>query len=335
MNQNKLLIVILLGLPIAFPRILLAEDAPATPAPQASPTALPGKGLAEHDFMYAGEAKERRVWIVKKGKVVWSYDNPEGKGEISDATLLSNGNLLIAHQFAVELISPDKKVLWKYDAPQGTETHTAMPIGNDHVLFIQNGDPAKVKVVNVVSGETKKEFSIPAGNPKSVHGQFRHARITAEGTLIVAHMDSGKIAEYNADGKELWSYAIKSPWGVTPLKNGNFLIAHAGGVSEINRKSETVWECTKADVADYKMNSLQLAWRLPNGNTIFNTWFNSWSGKLDRSNPPIQAVEVTPDKKVVWALRSWAEPADLGPATTIQILDEPSAPEKVSFGDFK
>ena len=36
-----------------------------------------------------------------------------------------------------------------------------------------------------------------------------------------------------------------------------------------------------------------------------------------------QAVEVTPDKKVVWALCSWAAPGDLGPATTIQILDRP------------
>jgi hypothetical protein len=40
------------------------------------------------------------------------------------------------------------------------------------------------------------------------------------------------------------------------------------------------------------------------------------------ANAPVQAIEVTPGKKVVWALRSWTPPADLGPATTIQILDE-------------
>jgi hypothetical protein len=32
---------------------------------------------------------------------------------------------------------------------------------------------------------------------------------------------------------------------------------------------------------------------------------------------------VTPDKKVVWVLRSWTPPADLGPATTLQILSPP------------
>ena len=51
----------------------------------AMPQVLPGKGLAQHDFMYAGESKERRAFIVRKGKVVWSYDDPQGKGEILPA----------------------------------------------------------------------------------------------------------------------------------------------------------------------------------------------------------------------------------------------------------
>ena len=33
-------------------------------------------------------------------------------------------------------------------------------------------------------------------------------------------------------------------------------------------------------------------------------------------------------------LRSWENP-DLGPSTTIQILDEADAPEKVTFGNIK
>ena len=97
-------------------------------------------------------------------------------------------------------------------------------IGKDHVLFIQNGDPALLKVVNIVTGETRKEFPLPVKNPKSVHGQFRHARLTSTGTLIVAHMDAGKVAEYDMSGKELWSFPAPGAWGVTPLKNDNFLV---------------------------------------------------------------------------------------------------------------
>ena len=49
-----------------------------------APAVLPGRGLAQHDFFYAGEAKEERLFIVRDGKVTWAYRHP-GKGEISDA----------------------------------------------------------------------------------------------------------------------------------------------------------------------------------------------------------------------------------------------------------
>jgi hypothetical protein len=38
----------------------------------------------------------------------------------------------------------------------------------------------------------------------------------------------------------------------------------------------------------------------------------------------VQLVEVTPDKKVVWALRDWTI---LGPASSTQLLDEPGVAE--------
>jgi hypothetical protein len=40
----------------------------------------------------------------------------------------------------------------------------------------------------------------------------------------------------------------------------------------------------------------------------------------------VQVLEVTPEKKVVWALSQWKNP-DLGPASSIQLLDEPGVPE--------
>ncbi len=330
MKQNPL---VLLGIALSFVR-LAAVPSSAAESPAAAAQTLPGNGLAQHDFFYAGESKNRRAFLIRKGEVVWSYDDPAGRGEISDAVLLSNGNVLLAHQYAVKLISPEKKVLWNLDAPKGAEIHTAMPIGHEHVLYVQNGDPALVKVVNITTGETKKEFTVPVGNPKSVHGHFRHGRITPWGTLLLAHMDMKKVCEYDATGTEVWSFATDNPWGATPLKNGNVLIVDRRSVREVTHQGETVATFTSDDSPDYKLSSLQLAWRLPNGNTLVNSWFNEWSGPVNRANPPVQAVEFTPDKKVVWVLRSWENP-DLGPATTIQILDEPDAPEQVSFGEIK
>jgi len=326
MNTRHL--ALLLGVVLSLPSLTHAANEPAP-----VPTPLPGNGLAQHDFLYAGEAKDRKIFIVRKGQIVWSYDDPKGKGEISDATLLADGNVLIAHQFAVKLIAPDKSVLWNFDAPKGSEIHTAQAVGKDHVLFVQNGDPALVRIVNIHTSAVRKEFPIPVKNAKSVHGQFRHARLTPAGTLAVAHMDLGKIAEYDADGKEVWSAPAQSPWGVTPLASGNFLIIDRAGVREINHQKETVWSCARTDLPDYKLPNLQLAWRLANGNTLFNTWVNSWQGNIDKQTAPAQALEITPGKKVVWALRSWSNP-DLGPATTIQILDQPPA-ENLTFGDIK
>jgi hypothetical protein len=235
----------------------------------------------------------------------------------------------------VKLISPDKKVLWQLEAPAGTEIHTAMPIGREHILYVQNGNPALVKVVNFVTGETRREFPVPVGNPKGVHGQFRHGRLTPQGTLLLAHMDLKKVAEYNAQGQEVRSWPAANPWGVTPLKNGNLLIVDRPSIREVTPQGETVATLTPSvDSPIYQLPSLQLAWRLPNGNTLVNGWFNEWSGQLNPTNLPIQAVEFTPDKKIVWVLRSWENP-NLGPATTIQILDGTEAPEAVNFGDIK
>ncbi len=103
---------------------------------------------------------------------------------------------------------------------------------------------------------------------------------------------------------------------------------------ELNPKGETVWEFTAADVPDYKFDNMQLATRLPNGDTLINNWVNQWNGNVDPNTAPVQALEVSPEKKIVWALRSWTNP-DLGPATTIQLLDAPEAPENVHFGNFR
>jgi outer membrane protein assembly factor BamB len=300
-----------------------------------APAQLPGKGLSQHDFLYAGESHDRRIFIVRQGKIVWSYDDPAGKGEISDAVMLSNGNVLFAHQYGVTEITPEKKVVWNYDAPAGHEVHTALPIGQEHVLFIQNGDPSVLRVVNIVTGATEKEIKLATKQPVSVHAQFRHARLTDKGTVLVAHMDLNKVVEYDTDGKELWSFPAPGAWGVSQLQNGNVLITDRMGVREVTRRGDAVWSWSPADAPGYKFSSLQQAWRLPNGNTVVNNWVNEWSKNAPHFTETVQAIEVTPAKEVVWALREWTAPVNLGPSTTIQFLDEPSTPEDVHFGDIR
>lgn len=100
------------------------------------------RSLARHNFLYAGEGKQRRIYIVKDGQVTWKYNNPQGRGEISDAVLMTDGNVLVAHQYGICEVTQQGQTLWSYAAPEGTEIHTIQPIGRKHVLFVQNGHPA-------------------------------------------------------------------------------------------------------------------------------------------------------------------------------------------------
>jgi len=289
-----------------------------------APAELPGNGLAGHDFLYAGEGSHENMYIVRGGKITWTFSDPATKGEISDAVLMENGNILFAHQFGVSEITPAKEVVWHYDVPHGFEVHT-----EERVVLIQNGNPARLMVINKTTGKTDKEFELRVGNPANTHGQFRQARLTSAGTILVAHMDMDKVCEYDTGGKELWSANVASPWSVTPLKNGNILVAsNRRFVREISRSGETVWEFTADDLPGYRIVGTQIATRLANGDTLINNWCSKGNGTA------VQAFEVTADKKLVWALRSWENP-DLGPSTIIQLLDQPSAAANTTFGEFK
>jgi hypothetical protein len=335
-------VVVLLGVTCGLcaqvPAVGGAGGAAAVQTAGRAPAVLPGKGLAQHDFVYSGESHDRKIFIVRGGKIVWSYDDAAGKGEISDMVMLSNGNILYAHQFGVTEITPEKKVVWNYEPPAGHEIHTAVPIGKERVLYIMNGDPnAVLRVVNIVTGAIEKELPLDVKKPVSVHGQFRHARLTAAGTLMVAHMDLGKVVEYDSNGHELWSFPGLSVWSADPLANGNVLITDRIGVREVTRRGDTVWSWTPADAPGYKFANLQEARRLANGDTVINNWVNEWTNNADNAPGSAQAIEVTPAKQIVWALREWSAPNALGPATSIQFLDQPgtAAMEDVAFGEIR
>ena len=159
--------------------------------------------LARHDFFYAGQSKQRRMFIVKDGQVSWSYDDKLRRGEISDAVLMSDGHILVAHQYGVAEVTQDQQTVWSYAAPEGTEIHTIQPIGRRHVVFVQNGKPAKAVVMEIPACRIVREFELPISEKGSVHGQFRNARLSSRGTLLVANMAMGCIHEYLREAASL------------------------------------------------------------------------------------------------------------------------------------
>ncbi len=292
--------------------------------------------IKRHPFLYAGEWDTRKPLLINAFLVrevtglFGTYSIPlrnaaGGIQEFDDATLLSNGNVIYSCMSGAGEITPEKDIVWQYQAPPGTEVHSIQSIGKDRVLIMRNGNPAQVMIFNTASNKLEKTIPIPT-TVTNTHGQFRHVRMTPAGTILVGHMSEGKVAEYDQSGQEVWSCKAEHVWSAVRLKNGNTLIAGDARryAREVNPKGETVWEYSQADVS-FKLGNIQTADRLANGNTVLCSWI---AGNKDTTQWPgsVQVFEVTPAKEVVWALSSWKDP-DLGPATSIQLLDEAGAPE--------
>lgn len=303
---------------------------PAARAP--APEVLPGRGLAQHDFLYAGEWDTRKdsqtVFLVQGGRVTWTwsiptYDDHHQLSEFSDIELLPDGDVLYACKTGAAEVSPSRKIVWSYTCAPGTECHSAQAIGKDRVFLCLNGIPAKAVLIDKKNGKVLMEHELRTGgslDPKSIHGQFRHIRMTAAGTYLIAHLNLGKVIEYNRNWDSIWSVDAPSAWSAIRLKNGNTLISgnQYGYVREVDASGRIVWEVNKDDLPGMPLYTVQGVERLDNGNTVICNW--GGSVRKEDWDKVVQVIEVMPDKRVVWALHQWKEP-DLGPASCIQIID--------------
>lgn len=102
------------------------------------------------------------------------------------------------------------------------------------------------------------------------------------GNTLLAYGYRNKVAEYDPDGKEIWSYPAKGAWSAEKMANGNVLISEYNGnrVIEVDMKGQIVWE--------YGVTNPLNAKPLDNGNVLIA----QHSGN--------KALEVSPDKKIVW-----------------------------------
>jgi hypothetical protein len=293
-----------------------------------TPAGLPGNGLSQHPMLYVGE-NYTKMFLVNGGKVIWTYQTGPGY-EYDDVWMLSNGNILFTRMQYVAEITPGKKVVWRYDCNNSsgtdhTEVHTCQPIGLDRVMFVVNGLPPRLMIVNTRTGAVEVNHEVPSAdgrpfNNGNIHGQFRRARYTAQGTYLLSYLSSGSVVEYDKAFNKIWSYPIKSPWAAIRLRNGNSLITDERDslTREVNPKGETIWEFRDTDLPEAFrfVQAPQSCTRLDNGDTIFASRGGSGRGP--------QLVEVTPDKKIAWVLQDWK---DLGDATAVQILDDSGIPE--------
>ena len=185
-------------------------------------------------------------------------------------------------------------------------------------------------IINKRSGRTEKSLDTadaePEGRPRPVPARPHDPA----GTLPGGALDLGKVVEYDADGKEIWSVAAPSAWAAVRLKNGNTLISgnQHGYVREVNRRGEIVWEINKNDLPGIPLYTVQEVTRLANGNTLDQQLGRQRAAAGLADGRPVDRGDAGQEGRLGAARLDHARPGLVDAA-----LMEPAPPGAVSFND--
>jgi len=217
----------------------------------------------------AGAAPELRPLLTDKDPRV-SLLTAIQLAELGDRRSLAGLHRLMAHA------TPEIRV----------EAYVALAAltGNDKLPFHAYADAAK----RARQHDAWKAWLAKDGATVALHVPLRRHLWTGShlhGHTLVAYGHRNKVEELDGQGKVVWSYATPMIWHAVKLRNGNVLACSAGRmgggiVQEVDRKGEVVWE--------YKAFAMD-ARQLPNGNVLIADFTG------------LRVIEVTRDKKIVWA----------------------------------
>jgi HEAT repeat protein len=189
------------------------------------------------DAQYAGGD---RVLIIErggrvterdtKGAVIWEKQ----VGNAQTCERLQNGNtLIVAQQQIVEVDREGKDVVTYTRPASDIAAAHRLPDGQVAILTYQ----ANYVVLDKSSKETKT-VNVPFVQNWAASTQF-----LPNDRLLVSMASNNKVAEYDLEGKEIWSATVPSPNSAVRLTNGHTLVVSMGQqIVEINRAGQTVWE---------------------------------------------------------------------------------------------
>jgi hypothetical protein len=270
-----------------------------------------------HRVLAADRSTGKVAIVNAKGEVEWEFSN---KHDVHDLHLLPNGNILThtSHTTVVE-VNRAKQIVWRYEAKPKTgytgkvEVHAFQRLGDGRTMVAESGNARIVEVD--AKGTIVKEIPLTVNNPHP-HRDTRMVRKLANDNYLVCHEGDGCVREYDGAGKVVWEYALdlggrpRSPghgpeghgvevFGAVRLPNGNTLIAGGNNnrVLEVNRKGDIVWQIDQKELPGIMLAWVTTLQVLPNGNIVIG---NCHAGP---ENP--QLIELTRDKKVVWAFRDF------------------------------
>jgi hypothetical protein len=228
-----------------------------------------------------------------------------------------NGNVVAAGYNRVIEIKPDLalgsggEIVWSYnqgnapgDYEGKSEVHGCQLLPDGNVLVSEAGAPRLVEINP--KGIVVKTIPLPK-TTQDIHNQLRMARIDKKGNYWVSYLGDGIIYQVNAIGKVISKIKIKKDestshlvYEALPLQNGNVLVSGAGSgrIMEYNSTGKLIWEIGRDELPGIDLKWIAGIQRLPNNNTLICNWGGGQS--------KVKALEVTPEKKIVWQLTNQA-----------------------------
>jgi len=209
--------------------------------------------------------------VDRAGKVRWKIGN---LSHPQDAQILPGQRVLVAEQTANKVTERDLtgKVIWEKQAfapfyvrrlrngntfigsrnqlievdSRGTQVFQHQRVG-DQILAVQRLRDGQVAYVTYQghyvrldqAGKEVKSFRIPYNPTMGING----AEVLPGDRVLISTFGTGKVTEYDADGKVQWEASVPTPGSLTRLSNGHTLVISAGvRVLELDRAGKIVNE---------------------------------------------------------------------------------------------
>ena len=287
----------------------------ASPAPgEKDWQKLPSKGRS-----ILGADQGHISLVMEDGAAIWRFPL---RAEVHDLHQLSGDRFLLpVARDRVAEVDKNGKELWTYKAEkvpanrQHIEIHAVQRLKDGTTLVAESGN----RRLALVDPDGKVALSIPLtiDNPNP-HRDSRLVRQTPEGNFLVCHEGDGMVREYDRKGKVVWFHKLDlagrprsgghgpeghgtEVYGAWRTDKGSTWIACGNGnrVIELDRSGKVVWSLEQKEIPGIVLAWVTMLHLLPDGNIIV--------GNCHAGPDQPQLIEVTRDKKLVWAFHNFRQ----------------------------
>jgi hypothetical protein len=257
-----------------------------------------------------------RVMIMdQQGEIVWEHGSKQTKtGDVQDAWLLENGNVLFADGDSVTEVTRDHKIVFKH-TPKILEKGGAFScqrLANGNTLVGENSagkivevDPAGQIVVDIQT------------QPSTVgeHLNMRMVRKLDNGNYLISMIGSKLIQEYTPAGEKVLEIktsdrvfsAIRTPAGTV-------LAGAFNGIFEYDNGGNVLWSFTQKDAPELGLKKFTGINLQPDG-TILVGVLAAYDKKTGKGS---SVFAINRNKEVLW---HYANPKGDNKMLAVQLLD--------------